>query len=64
MNHIVKRGLIVASLTALFCFATSFVADAAEPQAKNVILCIADGMGHNADIMGSYWRAGKADGLA
>ena len=64
MNHIVKRGLIVASLTALFCFATSFVADAAEPQAKTVILCIADGMGHNADIMGSYWRAGKADGLA
>ena len=64
MNHLVKHGLIVASLTALFCFATSFVANAAEPQAKNVILFIADGMGYNSDIMGAYWRTGKPDGLA
>ena len=64
MNHLLKHGLIVASLTALFCFAISFVANAAEPQAKNVILFIADGMGYNSDIMGAYWRTGKPDGLA
>ena len=64
MNHLTKRGLIFVSLATALYFTGSFVADAAEPQAKNVILFIGDGMGFNSDIMGSYWRVGKADGLA
>lgn len=63
MNKLFSRGF------ALACFALALgvsvlSANAAEPQAKNVILFIADGMGYNSDIMGAYWRTGEADGLS
>ncbi|MBQ9813450.1 MAG: alkaline phosphatase [Thermoguttaceae bacterium] len=64
MNQLFKRGLVLASLAAALCFAVGGVANADEPQAKNVILFIGDGMGYNSDIMGSYWRTGKEFGLA
>lgn len=49
-------------MSAVCAFDVAYSQDA--KPAKNVILFVGDGMGFNSDIMGSYWRTGKPDGLS
>ncbi|MCF0234927.1 MAG: alkaline phosphatase [Thermoguttaceae bacterium] len=64
MNKCIRAGVVAFAVLGAFA---AYVADGANAQetkqAKNVILFIGDGMGFNSDLIGSYWRTGKAWGL-